>query len=158
MRIKSPARASLDISAIMVRGGVLDFFPRSADGKLADYRAELYPNQAWYGIGLFLFIIGLFNWSSILFSKFFVSRQSRDMESFAAPRPNSGSFRRLPVALLNAYRVIAFRWTLHAGEMFCLTTAEITLTVAYIVYMYIWAFINSKQLRYFSIWVFDLLS
>jgi len=128
----------------MARGGILDLVPRSTDGKLADYRADLYAKQAWYGIGLFLFIIGLFNWSSILYSKFSVSRQGRDMESLATPRPSSVSFRRLPVALLNSYRVIVFRWTLHIGETLCLSTAEITLTVAYIVYMYVWGFINSK--------------
>ena len=128
----------------MTRGGVLDFSPRSIDGKLANHRAELYPNEVWYGIGLFLFIIGLFNWSSILYSKFSVSRQDRDMESLATLRPNSVSFRSLPVALLNAYRVIVFRWSLHIGETLCLSTAEITLTVAYVVYMYVWAFINSK--------------
>ena len=70
------------------------------------------------------------------------------MESFATSRSSSVSIRRLPLALLNAYRVIAFRWTLHVGETLCLNTAEITLTVAYIVYMYVWTFINSKQLHY----------
>ena len=131
----------------MTRRGVRDFLPLN-DGTLADQRAQLYPTQVWYGIGLFIFIIGVFNWSSVLYSKFSRSRRGRDMESFATSRSSSVSIRRLPLALLNAYRVIAFRWTLHVGETLCLNTAEITLTVAYIVYMYVWAFINSKQLHY----------
>lgn len=120
------------------------FFLPPNDTTLADQRAQLYPTQVWYGIGLFLFIIGLFNWSSILYSK--ISHRGRDIESCAASRSTSVSIRRLPLALLNAYRVIAFRWTLQVGETLCLSTAEITLTVAYIVYMYVWAFINSKRL------------
>lgn len=133
----------------MTRTTTRDFFPLN-DDTIAAQRTLLYPNQAWYGIGLFLFIIGLFNWSSILYPKVFRSRRGRDLESFTAtPRSTSPSFSLFPIALLNAYRVIAFRWTLHVGEAFCVNTAEITLTIAYIVYMYIWVFINSKWFGYF---------
>ncbi|KAL4063886.1 ferric reductase NAD binding domain-containing protein, partial [Scleroderma yunnanense] len=125
---------------------VRDFLPPN-DGTLADQRAQLYPTQVWYGIGLFLFIIGLFNWTSILYLKFSRPHRGRNIESFATSRSNSISFRRFPVALLNTYRVIAFRWTLYIGNTFCLNTAEITLTVAYVVYMYIWAFINTTSLE-----------
>lgn len=115
------------------------------DGPVADQRSTLYPNEIWYGIALFIFILAVFNWTSILYSK--LTRSART----AAPEPSARtaalSFRRLPLALVNAYRVIAFRWTLNIGSTLSLTGAEMMLTVAYIIYVYTWALINSEFRR-----------
>jgi ferric-chelate reductase len=115
------------------------------DDVLSTDRSELYPKQAWYGIALFLVIVGLFNWPLIIYSKFSRSRGAVDTEKLSADRTTGTiALRRLPIALTNAFRVVAFRWTLDIGATLTLNAAEISLTVAYIVYIYVWLFIFSK--------------
>lgn len=103
--------------------------------------------QAWYCIGLFLFIIGVFQWASFLHSKFARRRTApgEDPELASEPRVRVFSLRRIPVALTNAYRVVAFRWTLEIGKSYTLNMAEVFVTMAYITFLYIWAFINSER-------------
>ncbi|KAF9219039.1 hypothetical protein BS17DRAFT_469519 [Gyrodon lividus] len=119
------------------------------DSTIRMTRNKLYPMQAWYCIALFLFIIGVFQWSSFLHSKFARRRaiRSGDAELASGPRPRRFSFGRIPVALTNAYRVIAFRWTLEIGNSYTLNMAEVFVTIAYIIFLYVWAFINTTNLE-----------
>ncbi|KAH9944667.1 iron reductase [Amylocystis lapponica] len=59
----------------------------------------------------------------------------------------SFSLRRLPLAIANAYRVFAFRWTLQVGESYTLNMAEVFVTCAYIIALFVWAFINTTDLE-----------
>jgi ferric-chelate reductase len=70
-------------------------------------RTWLYPMQAWYCICLFICIIALFQWIIMI-----------------------------PLGLANAYRVIAFRWTLQIGKSHSLTMAEVLVTMTYVVVFY----------------------
>ncbi|KAF9233623.1 ferric reductase NAD binding domain-containing protein [Melanogaster broomeanus] len=58
----------------------------------------------------------------------FARRRSADPEQTSGPRPRKFSFSRIPVALTNAYRVFV--------------------TIAYIILLFTWAFINNLQLNY----------
>ncbi|KAH7890610.1 ferric reductase NAD binding domain-containing protein [Phlebopus sp. FC_14] len=112
-------------------------------------RNKLYPIQAWYCIAIFLFIIGIFQWSSFLHSKFVRRRSASGADEELASSPaRDFSLRRIPVALANAFRVIAFRWTLDVGKSYTLNMAEVFITVAYIVFLYVWVFINTTDLEH----------
>ena len=122
-----------------------------ADKSLRVARNKLYPMQAWYCIGLFIFIIAVFQWSSFFHSK--LARRSptalnSDPEHAYLHRRRSFSWRRIPLGLANAYRVVAFRWTLEIGNSYSLSVAEVFVTMLYIVFLFVWAFINSKSPPY----------
>jgi len=110
----------------------------------------MYPKEAWYCIGLFIFIVAVFHWISVFTSKLQVARRRQmtcnvDSEQIYSRRRSGFAWRHIPLGLINAYRVIAFRWTFEIGKSWSLTMAEVLMTVAYIVFLYIWTFINSAS-------------
>ncbi|KAG8221425.1 hypothetical protein J3R82DRAFT_1613 [Butyriboletus roseoflavus] len=114
--------------------------------------SDLYPEEAWISLAIFLVVIGLFQWGSVLYSK--VARQRRrprrgaDEEStHMSARPTHGwSLARLPLGAVNVFRVVAFRWTLQFGT-YDLKVADVFLTLAYIAFLLTWTFIGDKQLE-----------
>jgi ferric-chelate reductase len=105
-----------------------------------------YPEQVWYTIAAFLFIVGCFQWGSFVHSKFARRRHHDSDEETATTNDIQYKFslRRIPLAIINFYRVVAFRWTLEIGQSYTLNVAEVFVTVAYIALLLIYAFINSK--------------
>jgi hypothetical protein len=109
-----------------------------------------YPHQVWWFLACLIFLIsacqlvsrihGLLSLSSRLHRH----KPRNDVESNSTQRNGASSLRRLPIAVLNAYRVIAFRTTLSLGP-FSLNLAEAFLTCAYIIALFTWLFINSKS-------------
>ncbi|EIW75440.1 hypothetical protein CONPUDRAFT_112007 [Coniophora puteana RWD-64-598 SS2] len=119
------------------------------DKTLRVARNKLYPMQSWYCLALFIFIVGVFQWGSYLHSKYARRHRNANGESdpeLASERSVRG-VRRIPAALANFYRVIAFRWTLEIGKSYTLCLSEVFVTVAYIVFLYVWAFINTTDLE-----------
>ena len=55
------------------------------------------------------------------------------------------ALRNVPTAVINAYRVVAFRWTLEIGQSYTLNLAEVFVTVAYIVALFSWEFLGSES-------------
>ncbi|KAG1856371.1 hypothetical protein DFJ58DRAFT_879597 [Suillus subalutaceus] len=109
-----------------------------SDKSLRSTRNHLYPIQAWYCIGLFIFIIATFQWISFLHSKFVRRRQTSnasDPEQASVHHRHAFSWRRIPLGLVNAYRVISFRWTLEFGKSYTLNMAEVFVTMAYIIFL-----------------------
>lgn len=105
-----------------------------------------YPQQVWYTLAAFLFVVGCFQWGSFLHSKF-ARRGHRESDEETAVTNGvhqKFSLRRIPLAVINFYRVVAFRWTLEIGQSYTLNMAEVFVTVAYIALLLIYAFINSK--------------
>ncbi|KAG2151644.1 FAD-binding domain-containing protein [Suillus bovinus] len=106
-----------------------------------------YPQQIWYTIAAFLFVIGCFQWGLFLHSKF--ARRARheyDEETVIANGVHRKfSLRRIPLAVINVYRVVAFRWTLEIGRSYTLNMTEVFVTVAYIVLLLTYAFINTTS-------------
>ncbi|KAG1804034.1 ferric reductase NAD binding domain-containing protein [Suillus subaureus] len=122
----------------------------ATDKSLRGARNHLYPIQAWYCIGLFIFIIAIFQWISFFHSKFAGRRQITnvsDPEHASVHRRRAFSWRRIPLGLVNAYRVISFRWTLEFGKSYALNMAEVFVTMAYIIFLFVWAFINTTDLE-----------
>lgn len=119
----------------------------ATDKSLRSGRTDLYPVQAWYCIALFIFIIAIFQWISFFHSKFAASPHSSDPEHASVHHPHRFSWRRVPVGLVNAYRVVSFRWTLQFGMTYTLNMAEVFVTVSYIVFLFVWTFINTTDLE-----------
>ncbi|KAG1725636.1 uncharacterized protein EDB91DRAFT_1087050 [Suillus paluster] len=120
------------------------------DDSLHTTRDTLYPMQAWYCIGIFIFVIAIFQWISFFHSKFSRKRSTSngsDPEQAPVHHRRVFSWRRIPLGLVNAYRVIAFRWTVEIGKWYTLNVVEIFVTVAYISFLFIWAFINTTNLE-----------
>ena len=113
---------------------------------------DFYPEEAWFCLSVFLAIIGLFQWGLVLHSK--VARQRRpqkdaDEESTRSTRSAGWSLARLPLAVVNIFRVVAFRWTLEFGS-YDLKVAEVFLTLAYIAFLLTWTFVGGESAGRFS--------
>ncbi|KAG2072161.1 hypothetical protein BDR04DRAFT_1153676 [Suillus decipiens] len=115
---------------------------------LAEQNTE-YPEQVWYTIAAFLFVIGCFQWGLFLHSKFARRGHHGSDEETASSNGvlKKFSLRRIPLAVINFYRVIAFRWTLEIGQSYTLNMAEVVVTVAYIVLLLTYAFINATSVE-----------
>lgn len=96
------------------------------------------PEEAWFTLSVFLAVIGIFQWGSALHSKVVGRREHPDEESThtsTRPRASGGwSLVRLPLAAVNIFRVIAFRWTLEFGT-YDLKVADIFLTLGYVAFL-----------------------
>jgi len=115
----------------------------AADKALAHQYNEEYPKQVWWMVACFLFLVGITNYGSIALRKLFRGkRKPADVEADGRIVRHAASIRRLPLAISNAYSVLAFRTTLSVGP-FSLNLAEVALTIVYIAALFIWSFINS---------------
>ncbi|KAG2346386.1 hypothetical protein BDR05DRAFT_959248 [Suillus weaverae] len=127
----------------------------SSDLSLADITALVdenitYPEQVWYTIAAFLFVVGCFQWGSVIHSKFARRRHHESDEETVTTNDiqhKRFSLRRIPLAIVNFYRVVAFRWTLEIGQSYTLNMAEVFVTVAYIVLLLIYAFVNTTSVE-----------
>lgn len=127
----------------------LSQFPRMvatpADMALANSYAEEYANQVWLLVMPFLFLLGIIHYGSIALRKLFPGKkESADIEADSRGSRRASALRRLPLAIANAYRVVAFRTTFTVGPL-SLNLAEVTLTIAYIIALFVWSFINSTH-------------
>jgi hypothetical protein len=114
------------------------------DYLLIDFRDEHYPYQLWYLLGCFIAAVGAFNFAPAITSKILRRRSSADVEQVSSLTKRKSSLRNLPAAIVNMFRIVAFRWTLKFGESYTFNTAEVFVTVAYIVALLTWSFINSQ--------------
>ncbi|OJT05986.1 Ferric/cupric reductase transmembrane component 2 [Trametes pubescens] len=107
-----------------------------------------YPREVWWFVASFIALVSicqLVSWGiSKLSSGRPVRKQAGDAET--AGRSNSPrrfSWRRVPLAAVNLYRVVAFRWTLEIGQSYTLNLAEVFVTAAYIIALFVWEFVNT---------------
>jgi heme/copper-type cytochrome/quinol oxidase subunit 2 len=115
----------------------------AADKALAHQYNEEYAHQVWWLVAPFLFLVGVTYYGSIVLRKLFPGKNKpADVEVDGRLVRRGFSFRRLPLAIANAYRVVAFRTTLTVGP-FSLNLAEVAITITYIVALFVWSFINS---------------
>jgi hypothetical protein len=93
-----------------------------------------------------VFLVGCFQWGSFLHSKLASHRHKFDEETASHDHVHyKFSLRRIPLAFVNIYRVVAFRWTLEIGQTYTLNMAEIFVTLGYITLLLTYTFINSKS-------------
>ncbi|KAI0743893.1 iron reductase [Daedaleopsis nitida] len=117
-------------------------------------RNQLYAKQVWWLISSFIILVSagqLGSWvASKAFSRLPASsgmRQVKDVEDRArVSRPRKRDWSRLPLALVNYFRVFAFRNTIDIGPSISVTYAEALITTAYIIAMFTWEFVNTTNL------------
>lgn len=111
-----------------------------------------YPIQIWYLLATLILLVAVFQAASCLHAKL-ARRKQRDIDQESNSRANVLTLhpRRIPLAILNTYRVIAFRWTLNIkiGQTYTLNLAEVFLTIVYIIAIFTWTFINSESSVFF---------
>ncbi|KAI0644003.1 iron reductase [Trametes meyenii] len=127
--------------------------PRAAanpDKPIRTGRNRAYPHQLWWLIASFVVLIALCQFISRVALKYSSRHSSRkkrgDTEAGRSSSSRRVSWRRLPLAALNAYRVIAFRWTLNIGQYLTLNFAEVLVTCVYIIAIFTWGFVNTTSL------------
>ncbi|KZT23202.1 iron reductase [Neolentinus lepideus HHB14362 ss-1] len=123
----------------------------SADRPIRAGRAKAYPKEIWWFIVSLIFLVSLCHLSNLLLSKF---RQWRQSSKKADPegqgsvlRRGTLSLTRIPLALINLYRVIAFRCTLQIGSSYSLCLADVFLTCTYIAIIFGWALTNTTDVE-----------
>jgi ferric-chelate reductase len=85
--------------------------------------AQDYPRRVWYALACFIAFLTLWNILGLLYGR---------LRRTASKKPKRGviSYRRLPLALANGFRAIAFRSTLSFGA-YTVNITEVVLTAAY---------------------------
>ncbi|KIM25520.1 hypothetical protein M408DRAFT_315075 [Serendipita vermifera MAFF 305830] len=112
-------------------------------------RAE-YPKQVWYFVGAGLGALVLCNLFYILRvrlrkGKLMENRHitTGDNEKHTGVGRGPASWRRLPLAIDSAFKIVAFRWTVPYGLNYVLSLSEVFFTVGYLTALMIWTFIYS---------------
>jgi len=127
----------------------------TATSKPVDVRLGLsteYPKQMWYLVVSFLFLVSLGHFLSILWA--FQRIQTKcasvnDGSSTVNETPQNGrstglSLRRLPLAGVNSFRIVAYRWTIPLGGHMRTNFVEIFVVVGFLVAILTWDFIHSE--------------
>ena len=112
------------------------FLPRATDEDLENARFLAYPKQVLFLIASFIALISLCHFFS-MFYYFIIRKRIHEWK-----RRTTVSLTRLPAAVADSFRALAFRWTVPVGSSHELNFAEVGLTLAYIAVLYTWAFIN----------------
>ena len=110
---------------------------------------DLFPEAAWIILSIFLAVIGFFQWGSVLHStvirRYRTQGHADEESTHTSSRPRTEwSLARLPLAAVNVFRVVAFRWTLEVGT-YDLKVADIVLTLTYIAFLLFWTFMDGKS-------------
>ncbi|EIW76078.1 iron reductase [Coniophora puteana RWD-64-598 SS2] len=119
------------------------------DTVIRDERDNAYPLELWWSISIVMGVVGAFNWGSYVHSRLNRLRGASpaDAENGASPSRKVSSWRRVPVAAVNAFRVVSFRWTLNVGSWCSLSLAEFFIGAGYIAMLITFAFINTTNLE-----------
>ena len=113
------------------------FSTRATDGELKNARILAYPKQVLYFLASFIALISLCHFFSI-FYRFIIRKRIHEWN-----KRTTVSLTRLPAAVADSFRALAFRWTVPVGSSHELNFVEVGLTLAYMAILYTWAFVNS---------------
>ncbi len=105
----------------------------------------------WWLIASFIAFIAIcqaFSWFCMKLSSRSPSQSKKPADAEVGDSRSAASrrfsWRHFPSALINLYRVVAFRWTLEIGQSYTLNVAEVFVTCGYIVALSTWEFVNSE--------------
>lgn len=130
------------------------------DKPFSKKRNEEYPWQLWWCLAVFFFLVSSLQLASHICNKIAVARSKiRSVGDGEPPGQLSStrsvwSLRKFPTAVVNGYRVMAFRWTIDFGRGYVLNVAEVVLTIIYIVALFTWSFINSTYVYPFPLSIY----
>ena len=120
-----------------------------ADQVLRRQRTNAYPVHIWYFLACFISLVAVFQLASRVYSCVF--RKQVVLANGADPlissrRSPSSRFIRIPISILNAYRITMFRTSFHInmlGSPYTFNLAEVVVTMVYIAAISAWTLINS---------------
>ncbi|KAJ7584441.1 ferric reductase NAD binding domain-containing protein [Mycena floridula] len=131
----------IQLSPIMIDSTLLDLAAVSPDKAIRLSRNDQYPIYHWYFLVAIIAVIGCFQFSSFILANY-CSSNARE-----SCIPNGHvSIRKLPSALVNAYRIIVFRSTISFIPGYTLNVAEIGITCLYIISVLSVDFIGTTDL------------
>ena len=113
------------------------FLHRATDHDIHKARNLAYPKQTLYFIASFIALISLCHFLS-MFYHFIFRKRIHEWK-----RRTTVSLTRLPAAVADSFRALAFRWTVPVGSSHELNFAEVGLTLGYMAVLYTWTFVNS---------------
>ncbi|KAF9464528.1 iron reductase [Collybia nuda] len=138
------ASPTLDLLARLVPNATTPLYSRQTpdpDRIPRIAQAAAYRDRTYYCIAAFVGIVSIFNWTSWLL-------QGRLSSSRKEPRSRGAvSLKRLPAALMNAFRALAFRQTLRIGSLYTINVSEFALTAGYITLVFTLSMMNSTNLE-----------
>ncbi|KAJ7907542.1 iron reductase [Mycena leptocephala] len=111
---------------------------------------NLYPKQVWYFLATFIALVTVCNFVS-KFNAYLARQYAHRGTATASVSARRISWRRLPLALLNLWRIVAFRWSLTfnlAGAgVYTFSVADFLVAGMYITVLFTWTFINTTNLE-----------
>ncbi|KAF4618189.1 hypothetical protein D9613_011675 [Agrocybe pediades] len=96
-----------------------------------------YPKQVLYLTASFIALVSICHYVSLAY------RYVKRNRVYPATRDSSLRMYRLPAALTNSAKALAFRWTVPLGSSFQLNLVEVFMMAAYIAVLFTWALINT---------------
>ncbi|PFH49410.1 hypothetical protein AMATHDRAFT_147750 [Amanita thiersii Skay4041] len=112
------------------------------DRQIRVTRSFEYPKQVWYLLVCFIALLALVHWSQRAWA--LTRKDSRVAQPVQRP---SSSFRRLPLAVIDTFRAIAFRWTIPVGPSYSINLVEVFLTAGYIASLFAWSLMNTTNTK-----------
>lgn len=113
-----------------------------------------YPKDMWYFNAALIGLVALCNWTAWALERVSTapSPPTYDHEKsttrVGALNKAPSQLRRISSAIVNLFRIVAFRSTISFGGLFSINLAEMAVTCIYIIALFTWTFINCKlQLR-----------
>ncbi|KAF4618192.1 hypothetical protein D9613_011676 [Agrocybe pediades] len=101
-----------------------------------------YPKQAMYLIASFIALVSICHHISLVYR---YARRARSYPATTSHRAAAPRMHRLPTALADSAKALAFRWTVPLGPSFQLNIVEVFVTAAYIAVLFTWTLINTTS-------------
>ena len=125
--------------AILNVSQVLASQKSDTDHSIRVAHAVIYPEDVWFCISAFIASISLCRLISF-FARTLINHRQRSQKSTSAR--GTIALSRLPLAIANAFRAIVLRSTIQLGTSYALNVAEVLVTIAYIIVIFVWALVN----------------
>jgi hypothetical protein len=104
--------------------------------------ANLYPKQVWYFMAMFIALVTACHIISLVHARLTRTYAPPPTD---APLRHGVSWQRLPLATLNLFRTITFRWSIVIASSYTLNVADFLLGAMYLTVLFTWTFINSTS-------------
>lgn len=143
----------MDFSILAATSSSSSTQPSAADRLLKAQLQAKHVKELWLLLTAIISILTLANWSVRLLNFAFQWEASSAtnnpkpvLESYIPGRTGRTSIRRLPVALANAFKIIAFRWTVPIGHVAVASVTELVFIVIYTISMFVLLWVQSKNI------------
>ncbi|KAJ7876886.1 ferric reductase NAD binding domain-containing protein [Mycena olivaceomarginata] len=104
--------------------------------------ANLYPKHVWYFMATFIALVSACHAISTLHA--YLTRK-RPPPNPDTPLRHGISWNRLPLATLNVFRTVTFRWSIVIAGSYTINVSDFLLAGMYLTVLFTWTFINSKN-------------